>query len=141
MLLGIDPGSKFTGMAELHADGTTHTYTLEYQSVGDHLMQLFARYGSRIVVACEEFKLYPWKAEEQAFSELRVVEVTGVVKDHARRHGVPVHMTRTGWKRPTTKRLAHHGIPLTGGNRHEMDAELAAWAAIFRELVPPRHEC
>ena len=134
MDIGIDPGSSYTGVA-LGSPEIFETLTLGPDEAGGWLESLFET-GQVRAAACEEFKLYPWMADEQGFSELRVVEVIGVVKYLTRKHDIPLVMTKPLWKKPVAAWMAKQGISEVGNNQHEVDAGYALWAARRKGLLP-----
>lgn len=125
--MGIDPGATFNGFAALSSDGeTVATGTMGPNEALDQLDIWLRRRQIRKVVY-EEFVLYPWKADDQAFSNLTTAEQIGAIKWICRSHHVTCIPSKTAWKKPTFAIMEAKGIPLVGRNQHEKDAESHMW--------------
>ena len=78
-ILSVDPGS-------VH-NGTVLWYGAQCAGIKEHTPEsLFAWVESLLrtqaidVVVCEEYRLYPWLLAEQGFSQVKTVEVIGVLR-------------------------------------------------------------
>ena len=124
MILAIDPGERHCGTAYGHSycEGVQ-----EYDQPGlFDLVERWIEKGALDLIVLEEYRLYPWKLQEQGFSEVRTVEAIGVIKYLAERGGVPVIMQPALIKKPTAARMKAAGVKLLSRGRgpHCRDAEL-----------------
>lgn len=93
-------------------------------------------------IVVEEFRLYPWAAEQQSFKTFPEVEVIGVIKwlhrTMAEENGSQCRlvMQQASIKEPTTKILRHKKIKslakAVGAGGHAKDAELHGWHHILK---------
>lgn len=113
LVLAVDPGHT-CGVAWLKiADGVLREPASERVLSGSpgHVYHLLE---SKIfdVVVCEEFRLYPWLATHQAFSELHTVEVIGVIKWLTAKHDTPLYMQKADIKKEARYLAEEHGWPM-----------------------------
>lgn len=64
------------------------------------------------VVVCEEFRLYPWLASHQAFSDFRTVEVIGIVKYLTAMNNMALEMQQAKIKKEARTLATDHGWPM-----------------------------
>lgn len=117
-ILAIDPGHT-CGIATLtvRTNGEIRVPPESVASVSPgHVYDLLDRRsipgrGWDVVVA-EEFRLYPWLATQQAFSELHTVEVIGVIKYLCALADLPLYMQKTNIKKEARHLAEAHGWPM-----------------------------
>lgn len=113
-ILAIDPGHT-CGLATLRIrdDGVLGIpYDHQVQSVRPgHVYHLLETEEFDVVVA-EEFRLYPWLATHQAFSELKTVRVLGVIEWLAAKRGFPFYEQRADIKKEARSLAEDHGWPM-----------------------------
>lgn len=126
MILAVDPGEKHCGMAWWDSGVITDTRTVAPDMCVDTVHTLFARRAIDVLV-CERYALYPWLLQQQGFSEVRTVEVIGVLRYLCRVHDVPFVVQNATIKKPTFAIIKKRGTELTGLTQHERDAEAHAW--------------
>lgn len=119
IVLAIDPGHT-CGIATLKIRDDTalsipHDHQVASVSPG-HVYDLLDRPSlpnrGWDVVVCEEFRLYPWLATQQGFSELRTVEVIGVIKYLTAVKGLPLYMQRADVKKEARSLAEDLGWPM-----------------------------
>lgn len=148
-ILAIDPGEKHCGLAYFEdTDSEWHVVSSWEEEPDECVMtayRLMTEEGLNVLVV-EEFRLYPWKSEQQGFSQIKTVEVIGVLRYlHMRAaallegHGaLPVTEWReqgASIKKPTAAICNAKGIKTTPkSNRHMKDAQLHGWYYILKEL-------
>jgi hypothetical protein len=141
-IIAIDPGATHNGVAlftiSMGPDGLPEcdcTFTTEHTPEGlfDNLKVWGAMKGNSKggfdVMVVEKFVLYPEKAASLAYSELRTVEVIGVLRERARQEGVAFVTQPASVKKATEGQLRARGIELKsrGSGGHAKDAELHGW--------------
>lgn len=119
--LSIDPGDRNCGVAwwrgtELRQ---TATYTPDelYEQINGQLV--FKQW------VVEEFRLYPWKMQEQGMSEMKTPGVIAVIRyigTHRSGRTVPVVIQPALIKKPTRALMETMGLTNPGRNLHERDA-------------------
>lgn len=164
-LLAIDPGEAHCGMALMRRDGTSGEaekdwaciaawtvdpdecirYTASALMVGVHRTeqdeQRAERHGSDALpidtLVIEEFRLYPWASEEQAFSEIPTIKVIGVLeylhRAHNRLGGACTLVKQSAQiKKPTRAICRARKVISKAGSTHAKDAQLHAWYHLLR---------
>lgn len=126
-VLAIDPGERHCGMAWF-IDGKC-TQAIE-RLPGECIIQVRLDLEVRAidVLVVEEYRLYPWKAAQQAFSQIKTIEVIGVLRYLFAIHGTDA-MTwveqGASIKEPTQGILRAKGLKKRAkGSQHALDAEL-----------------
>lgn len=123
--LALDPGAKHCGIAWVDQSEVQWTRTEPPEqflvSLDTHL------YRGITLVVMEEFRLYPWKSDQQAFSTLETVEVIGVVKWICRRRGITLVTQSASVKKPAVGWMRHREVAHLGRTQHEKDAEMHAY--------------
>lgn len=84
--IAIDPGEKHCGVAWLDNKDYGNT-TLSPRGMLRQLESLLVK-GAVELVIVEEFRLYPWKSNQQSFSQMQTVEVIGVIRFLCEKHKV-----------------------------------------------------
>lgn len=139
-IIAIDPGEHHNGVAlfTIAMDPETGlpececTFTTEHTPEGlfDNIKVWGAMKGNSKgafdVMVVEAFRLYPEKMNSLAYSELRTVEVIGVLRERARQEGVAFVTQPASIKKATEGQLRSRGIKLKskGSGGHAKDAEL-----------------
>ena len=74
-------------------------------------------------VVCEDFRIYPWKANDLAFDKVRTARVIGAITFMCRLHHIPLHFQGANIKQAAQAAGAEelYYRPLTE-NRHQNDA-------------------
>lgn len=122
LITAIDPGDKHCGVAWFSNKGTlVQTLTWTPDQVICDIETMVSRAHA---VVCEEYRLYPWLAAEQGFSEFLTCELIGVIKYLTHQRKIDLYMQPASIKKPTEGHLRSRGIVLQGHSRHEKDAEL-----------------
>lgn len=114
-VLAIDPGHT-CGVAIVRLGKTVQVpNTVESVSPG-HVVDLLERPTvpgrEWDIVIVEEFRLYPWLARSQAFSDFKTVEVIGVIKYLTAKHNLPLYMQQAGIKKEARSLAEDHGWPM-----------------------------
>lgn len=139
-IIAIDPGEEHNGIAVFVAfmgeDGRPHfecRMTTEHTPEGmfDSLRVWGSLHGNAKggfdVFVVEAFRLYPEKMASLAYSELRTVEVIGVLRERARQEGVAFVTQPAMIKKATEGQLRARGIKVAGKGGHARDACLHGW--------------
>lgn len=146
-IIAIDPGEEHCGIAVFEVvmgeNGEPHLecrLTTEHTPEGlfDSLRVWGAQHGNSKgrfdVMVVESFRLYPEKMASLAYSELRTVEVIGVLRERARCEGSAFITQPAMIKKATEGQLRARGIALKsrGSGGHAKDAELHGYHYWFR---------
>lgn len=128
-VLSIDPGEKHNAAA-FWLDGVLQWQSTQSQDdlgdqIEDQIIPVFQQGG--LVVVIEGYYLYPWLLQQQGFSEVRTVEMIGVVRRLCRRSGVELVVQKATIKKPAFAIAAYNDMVVPGRNQHERDA----WAHGF----------
>ncbi len=73
---------------------------------------LWARSGGLANLVLEEYRLYPWMARQQGFSDFPVPQAIGALRYIARQHNIPVTMQKAADKRTARKMAEVRGVPM-----------------------------
>ena len=130
-LISIDPGEKHCGVAVVQNRVITSTHDYSPAALFDYLNAECAKESLHVIV-CEEFRLYPWKAQQPGFSTLETVEIIGTIKWLCKQHQTELQMQPATIKNPTFAIMNKRNIALQGKNQHERDAEAHAYHYIER---------
>lgn len=117
--LAIDPGEVHCGIYVEQGQYPT-TATLDPINLADWLTTYLE---VPAVLVLEEFRLYPWKMQEQGYSQLKTVETIGVIRHICRRTGTRLVEQSATIKKPTFAVMNARGVKLVGRNQHEKDAQ------------------
>ena len=143
-VLAIDPGDAHVGMAEFEEGRCVQAWE-ENPAQSLYYAQSMMREYRIDALVIESFELYPWKAQQQAFSQLRTCQLIGAFKLLFVSNGT---MEITGqhppflWyqqkatiKKPIAAKLKARGIPLladeSGSGGHARDAEWHGYHFLF----------
>ena len=141
-IISIDPGDVHCGvavfMAVMGEDGVPRLecrLTTERSPEGlfDSLKVWSAQHGNDKlcfdVMVVEKFVVYPEKAMSLSWSDLRTVEVIGVLRERCRCEKVPFVLQPASVKKATEGMLRARGIALKsrGSGGHAKDAEIHGW--------------
>ena len=118
--LALDPGSVHCGVARFK-NGKCQ-WAREYDPQG--LFTLLEHTTVQGVIS-ESFRLYPNKAAAQFWSQLKTVEVIGVIKYICKMRGIPVIEQPASIKIPIAAQLAarHYKYKSHGHGGHAKDSE------------------
>lgn len=141
-LLSVDPGEVHCGMAYFEDSADAWHVVSSWEATPEECFEQvvgFMRDDLEVLVV-EGFWLYPWKSEEQAFGQVKTVEIIGVLRYL---HGKAVENGRDiEWveqkatiKKPTAAICNAKGIKTyPRSNGHMKDAQLHGWYHILRKL-------
>lgn len=79
VLLAIDPGEVHVGLAVFHDGTCIDAFEMAPHETIVLVRDLLSRRRLHTLVV-EQFRLYPWLAEQQAFSDFKTVELIGVLR-------------------------------------------------------------
>jgi hypothetical protein len=136
VIIAIDPGAAHVGWAVFEKGLCMRA--VEYTPDGAaFLLESILALETVETVVIEEFRLYSWKAQDQAFREMLTSECIGALKWICKKAEVPVVMQPASIQKPTAARLKAAGIKLTsrGQGPHAKSAELHGW--YFQRHVLP----
>lgn len=128
-IVAIDPGSTHVGVAMFIGAECVWAREMTPEELEDDLA-LWLELGSVDVVVCEKFQLYPWKSDQQAWSEMETCERIGVIKYICRAWGYEPVMQPASIKKPTFAILRRKKIRAFGAkprNQHVLDAQAMGW--------------
>lgn len=120
--LAIDPGDKHVGWAY---DGTGEITAGEWTPAQccDELILMMTRDEVDEVII-EEWVLYEWEAQKQAWSHFESSQLIGAIKLICRMFDIPWEEQGANIKKPTRRQLEARGIKQVGGSIHSSDAQL-----------------
>jgi hypothetical protein len=137
-ILSVDPGERHCGMAEFRDGACLSAWEM---SPGEAiiLVRSALRRGHLEVLLVEQFRLYPWMADQQAFSSFKTVEVIGVLRYLWCEFGQDVTWVENPAtiKKPTKAILQARGVrsrakELRAGG-HALDAELHGYHYLLHQ--------
>lgn len=120
--LSLDPGNS-TGWATFRVDGSAIDYgTLKGKiDVYDLLSETVFAAPNWSHIICEDFRLYPWKSTEQAWSQLDTVRIIGAIEMFAYDNKLELVL-----QDPSVKTIAYKyagmEVPKKKSLTHETDA-------------------
>lgn len=125
--IAIDPGERNIGVALFVGDDLKQalTYTDEHDRFYRNLVHWLSREGERqpVEIVIEEYRLYPDKAMQQGYSQLKTVEVIGVVRYLCSLASVPMIEQGASIKKPTFAIMKARGVEMKRGlDQHARDA-------------------
>lgn len=151
-MLAVDPGSRNTGLArfsislvngEQKLDMSTSTLRVPkewdvrspeaFDWMMDAFMQLFEQQRFDDVVV-EMFRLYPWKSEQQGFSNMATSQLIGVLRCLCTMYETPCHLQGAQWKEAGAAKMRLFGRSHVGRNLHERDAEVHGWLWLHNQM-------
>jgi len=110
-MLSIDPGEVHVGTAIWY--GADCTMVREY-SPWDFfaILENWLKEKKFDLVVIEEYRLYPWKSAEQGFSQIKTVEVIGIIRFLISRwgEGIPMVEQPALIKKPTEGHMRSKGL-------------------------------
>ena len=131
VVIGFDPGHT-TGICIMHDLNVvrceqiqTPSIATTWDNINDIFDWAFATYNKdSISVACEDYRIYDWKAEAHSWQQVHTIKVVGLIQMLCYKHSIDsrLHMRMAqGVKQfVTDARLTMFG--LTGYPRHARDA-------------------
>ena len=146
-VVAIDPGDVHVGWAEFE-DG--HCVLAVELTPEECIQELEQRMGELEAVVVEEFRLYPWTAQTQTWSDFPTAQLIGVIKYLHRSVGqamqsgpeVELVMQQAAIKKPTTAQLKARGVKskakAAGAGGHALDAELHGYHYTYTQREKER---
>lgn len=123
--IAIDPGEVHVGWAVMR--GLACVRAAEYTPDGAAFV-LESTLALEVVeeVVIEEYRLYPWKSQEQGFREMKTSELIGALKWICGKKDMPVVMQPASIQKVTERRMKAQGVKLLsrGKGPHAKSAEL-----------------
>lgn len=115
-VVAIDPGAPHHGvvMATVKPDSCLITGAWELngeQELWDRYSE-WARRGQLSNLVLEEYRLYPWQARNQGFSDFPVPQSIGVLRYISAQYNVPVTMQKATVKKEARKIAERRGVPM-----------------------------
>lgn len=131
-LLALDPGGT-TGFAVYKLIGGVGRSYFEKEKIGirdtkenrDELVELLLTTNPDILV-CENFRLYPWKSNAQAWSQLIESRIIGMCELYAKMNDISLVMQTTDNRDIGYKWGAITRVPKSNPANHAYDAEAHA---------------
>lgn len=142
-LLAVDPGEVHCGMALFEDTGGDYHLVSSWEEGPDECAYSVYRFMTEedlTHLVVEKFQLYPWKSEAQSFSQLKTVEVIGVLRYlHKRAVATGAEVVweeqPASIKKPTALICKAKGIkPFLKSNQHMKDAQVHGWRYILKNL-------
>lgn len=137
-ILAVDPGDTYVGMADFEDGRCLDAWECNpAESLRAFRERLIL--GNLDAIVIEEFRLYPWKATQQAFSQMKTAELIGAFRylwasdgnrEELSGHYPPViwHQQGATIKKVIRAQLRARGVPLvaptSANGPHANDAEL-----------------
>lgn len=139
-LLAVDPGDVHVGLALFEDDAEDWHIVSAWEEQPDEAADTVVRFiveEKLDVLVVEEFRLYPWKAQQQAFSQMKTAELIGALRLIHRWYGQECQWVEQGAsiKKPTQAILRRLEIKKAPGSKgqHVVDAQLHGWHFILRK--------
>lgn len=115
-VVAIDPGAPHHGvvMAAVKPDSCLLLGAWEFKGE-DELFDRYsywARGGGLANLILEEYRLYPWQARNQGFSDFPVPQAIGVLKYISSQYQIPVTMQKAAIKKEARKIAQARGLPM-----------------------------
>lgn len=129
--MAIDPGERHCGVAWFTEQRGEVTITNVEDTRPDGLYRLLEECDTDQVVV-EEFRLYPWKMEQQGMKEMKTSEVIGVAKYICSNRGLALVQQPANIKVPTRAIMKTLGLDNPGRNMHMRDAVEHGYHWMFR---------
>lgn len=120
--LAIDPGDVHVGWAY---DDEHYVTAGEWTpaETPDRVVEMLTRNQVDEIII-EEWVLYDWEAQKQAWSDFKSSQLIGALKVIGHWFRIPVVMQGADKKKPTRRQLQARGIKQVGHVIHARDAEL-----------------
>lgn len=129
MYVAFDPGGKYTGWATFEKDGTDKsTGVIEGKQSVYHLLKYIGMEATKFII--EEFTLYPWKSEEQKWSQFGEVRVIGALEYFAYANNIPVV-----YQKATIKDIGYMWAGLKNRHKHDEDAYVHGLYYLIRNKI------
>jgi hypothetical protein len=94
LLVAFDPGLA-TGYAFFDEGRPSHLGDIRgMEKMDDFLVNLIDKYGKPDVVVIEDFRLWSWKAKQQAGSKMEASKVIGKIELWAKMNKIPITMQK-----------------------------------------------
>lgn len=129
-MIAIDPGDKHCGVAVF--DEATGDCVKAGTFSPPALIERLERTKHGVWVV-EEFKLYPWKARQQAYSQMLTAQLIGVITYLAEKGDHDLYMQSASVKKIAMGHLrATRAGVLLPGDTHSHDAQLHGWYYLMK---------
>lgn len=131
--MAIDPGEVHCGVAIFEAGVCVETNEVRPSALYGMIERMLLN-----AVVIEEFRLYPDKAKVQGYSQLKTVEVIGVVRYLCERERIPLIEQGASIKKVAKAQMTARGVgnlavtQKSGG--HAADAVLHGWYYTNRRI-------
>lgn len=122
-MISVDPGEVHVGWVTWVGDNVIAAYELTPDQCIEALE--ITRHPVWVV---EEFMLYPWRSDQQAFHVMGTSELIGVIKYLARKTGVELVMQPASIKVPAFKIAKARKLKPPSGSQHVKDAWIHGYA-------------
>lgn len=146
----VDPGDKHVGVTALLIDDyeivPLQSWTLEPDTWYQALTRIIVKQWVDVLV-CEEYRLYPWMARQQGYSDFPTAQAIGVTNYLCKQAGIPVVMQGASIKELSIAVCRGKGIPLRklpsgkeelpGRNQHERDSMAHGYWYAYRNPSSP----
>lgn len=111
-VVAIDPGDGHNGVvtANVGPGGVSVTRAKEINDRYD--LFTYIRYYDPEVLIIEEYRLYPWQARNQGFSEFPTAQIIGVLDYLAHENGLTLHKQKAAVKKEARTMARARGIPM-----------------------------
>lgn len=120
-VLAIDPGDVHVGMAYFEDPLCLEAWEYGPDEALDYVRGVLENQFIDVLVV-EEFRLYPWRAQAQAFSQMLTCEMIGALKLAHRlwgaTNGVGLEIQSAQIKEPTTNILRARGVKSVAKSAH-----------------------
>lgn len=159
-ILAIDPGETHCGMAYFEDDDDAWHVVSSWEERPEECFNTAYRFMTEEgldVLVVEEFRLFPWKSQQQGFSQLKTVETIGVLRYLHRRACELIEASNNvksnvgKWSEPQTlPKWIEQGSSILkptraickakgirrvrGSNDHEASAQIHGWYYILKVL-------
>lgn len=121
-VIALDPGDNNTGVARTGKPGLVSVQTWFGYDATVRELRALMHAGLVDTVVCEEYRLYPWLAQQQGYSDFPTVQLIGAIRLICNDYGIERVMQPATIKEPAFKICARRGIEVPGKNQHEKDA-------------------
>lgn len=140
-IVAFDPGDEHVGVAIVDVVKRECVMAVEMTPDGAAawLEQKLAA-GAFYEVVIEKFVLYPWLAQQQAWSEMKTSQLIGEMRGVCKRYGMEPRMQGADIKKAATKILRAKQIKSVAkrdrAGGHALDAELHGMYRMLKEYDP-----
>ncbi len=134
-MVAIDPGEKHCGVSIWYGERMTGAYEAETPGHLIISVRQWVATGAVDELVVEEYRLYPWASDAQAFTQIKTIEVIGVLRYLAAEDGVPMVEQGAAIKKPTFAIMRRRGVELPKGSQHVKDAIAHGYYRLHRGQI------